>query len=322
MKVPITLLVDDPAPLVNIYWWHARRDDLPRHSDGRPVVRDVPLDFLRRFAELVGRWEMKGKFSVIPYPAGLGPITEGWPGCDMRALRDWIDIVRRDITPYMDISPEILTHAQALDLEAMELLPENENEWSKHQTADTLTPYIAYALKLLDEVGLEATGVTSPWSFGSEVEEEYRRAIVEAMLRVHGRKGSWYFLHTHTEGTEFRSQVVLREGDRYLVSIWAQVAEYLWHVMETGEGGPEVVRRVADRFVTEDGEGGRLAELFKAGTPMVLLTHWQSLFCDGRETGLKVLDEVCRRVKVNWGDKVRWVKCSELAEEVAGGIYG
>ena len=96
--------------------------------------------------------------------------------------------------------------------------------------------------------------------------------------------------------------------------------DYLWAVMESLAEGPEFVGRVADRFITADGKRGRLVELFAAGTPIVFFTHWQCLFCDGREVGLQVLDEVCRRIDAVWGRQVRWLKCSELAAEIAAGI--
>jgi hypothetical protein len=72
---------------------------------------------------------------------------------------------------------------------------------------------------------------------------------------------------------------------------------------------------------TEDGQGGRLARLQAAGTPMVLCTHWQSLFANGRRTGLLALDEVCRRVSRLWGDGVQWTTCNELAADVAAGRW-
>jgi len=54
---------------------------------------------------------------------------------------------------------------------------------------------------------------------------------------------------------------------------------------------------------------------------MVFHTHWQSLFSNGRRTGLRVLDEVARRVESVWESQVRWLKCSELAEQVAAGRH-
>jgi hypothetical protein len=218
----------------------------------------------------------------------------------------------------MDITPEILTHAKTLDLATHTLLPENERDWSAHQTAETMTPYIAEALRILKSVGLPATGVTSPWDFGSKVEPEYQRAIMNAQQQVNDRRQTWYFLHQSGE-LSFQSKVVRRDGDAWLVSIVAQCPDVFWQTMETHQTGEAYVRSVADQLLTEDGQRGRAAELFRAGTPVVMLAHWQSLFSNGRKTGLRVLDEVGRRVQTAWGSRVRWVTCFELAQEIAAG---
>ena len=321
MSLPICLMIDDPAPLINVYWWHVaerQKSDAPTESSGEPVPRDVPLDFMREFADVVAAWNLRGKFTVLPFPAGLGKITDGWPGCDRRALTEWVAIARERLMGQMDITPEILTHAAALDLETGALLSENERDWSIHQMETTLTPYIAHALRILKDAGLEATGVTSPWNFGQAVEEDYQRAIRTAIRQVSGRGQSWYFLDMDIHATQFLSHVVWREKDNWLVSIVSQCDDYLWQGQQTNDCSDERVRAMASEYLTEDGQGGRLAELFRAGTPMVFHTHWQSLFSNGRRTGLRALAEVGRRVRAVWGPDARWVKCSELAAYVSG----
>ena len=320
MPLPLTIIIDDPAPLINVYWWHAaesQHTDEPVLSTGEPVARDIPVDFLEQFIDVVERWQVRGKFSVLPYPAALGPIDVGWPGCDLAQLSRWLDLVRRRVTPFMDITPEILTHARALDLQRMTPLPLNERNWAEQQTAATMTPYISHALQILQRVGLAPTGVTSPWDFGIGVEEEYRLAIRQAMAGI-GVDQTWYFLHADVTGTAPRSHVAWREGERWLVSLWAQVDDYLWQTMETLQADDAYVSTIADAYLTQDGRGGRLTELHAVGTPMVLVTHWQSLFSNGRRTGLRILEEVCRRVDDCWGQQVRWTNCSDLARMVAG----
>ena len=324
MAIPVSLIIDDGAPLINVYWWHAaeaQKTDAPVLKSGEPVAKDVAPDFIRDFVRVICRRGIRGKFSVLPCPAGLGKISEGWPGCDMRRLRSWVRTVRTKVMPVMDITPELLTHARAVDLRTFTLLDENERNWAAHQSQATLEPYIATALRLLNEVGLEANGVTSPWDLGRPVEPDYQRAILAAMKEVNGRGRTWYFLHANHEGTQFLSRVVLREGQDWLVSIVSQCPDFLWQTMETTEEGPQYVRSIADLYLTEDGQQGRLAELFRAGTPMVFHTHWQSMYSNGRRTGLRALDEVGRRISALWGPQVRWVKCSDLAAEVAAGSF-
>ena len=322
MNIPITFLVDDPAPLINVYWWHvanSHRTEHPTQGSGEPIERLIPLDFLEEFAAVISRWEVRGKFSVLPYPAGLGSIDAGWKGCDTRALTAWLDLVRAQVAPRMDITPEILTHARAVDLSRMQLLDEDERQWARHQTAATLTPYIGHALKILNAVDLPASGVTSPWDFGITVEEEYRQAIVQSMREVNDRQQTWYFLHADDQSVAFRSQVVYRQDDAWLVSLYAQVDDLLWQTMETRATDLDYVRKVADGYLTQDGKRGRLSELFRAGTPMVLCTHWQSLYSNGRRTGLRVLDKVCNRLHALWGDRVEWTTCNQLARKIADG---
>lgn len=320
MSIPITLIIDDPAPLINVYWWHAaemQETESPTVASGEPVARTIPVDFLRRFADIISHRVIKGKFSVLPYPAGLGAITDGWPGCDERELNAWLDVARQSITPLMDITPEILTHAKTLDLDSLTLLPENERVWSRHQTAATMTPYISYALEILNAVDLEATGVTSPWDFGIDVEAEYQLAIRDAMRQVNDRTQIWYFLHQENEKTDFHSRVVYRRENDWQVSLYSQVGDNIWNTMNSLETGADYVSSVADDYLSEDGTSGRLAELFDAGTPIVWCTHWQSLYANGRATGLQALDEICRRVDALWGDEIEWMKCSELAAMIA-----
>ncbi len=318
--IPITVLIDDPAPLINVYWWHAaesQKTDSPTEPDGQPVARDIPVSFFEEFCDVIEEHQIRGKFSVLPYPAGLGSIAAGWEGCDRSELARWIDIARQRVVPLMDISPEILTHARAVDLETMTLLDENEKHWSFHQTEETLTPYISLSLQILNEVGLPANGVTSPWDFGSKVEDAYQKAIRNSMAEVNSRTRSWFFLPVKTQGTAFLSEVVHRDGAGWLVRFCSQCGDHLWQTMDTQDESDAYISSVADHFVTEDGTGGRMAELYHAGTPVVFHTHWQSLYSDGRGTGLKALAEVARRIRQIWGDNAKWVRCMELAESIA-----
>ena len=322
-SVPLTLIIDDGVPCINVYWWHAaarQKTDKPVQKSGEPVQRNVPIEFADEVAEVLRQWDIKGKFSVLPYPAGLGSIAVGLEGYPKSDLDRWLDIVRRDIAPRMDITPEILTHARTLDLATHTLLEENEREWSTHQSEETLTPYISAALRILNEVRLHANGVTSPWDFGSKVEPEYQRAIIAAQRDVNHRNRTWYFLHS-SEETSFQSRIIERKGDGWLVSLVAQCPDVFWETADVIESGDVYVSSLADKLMTADGERGRAADLFRAGVPVVMLTHWQSLFSNGRKTGLRALNEVARRIKAAWGSRAQWVTCYELADGIAAGKY-
>ena len=315
-KLPVSIIIDDPAPGIHVYYHH-----VPGHTleDGQKLLPFVPNDMLYDFCGLVEEYGLGGKFSVVPMPGCQGDLIHGLKGVSEEALADWISTVRTRIMPYFDICPEILTHAGAIDLATGEILPMNEKEWCVGQTRETLTPYIARSLELLDQAGLTPTGVTSPWDFGSTNEGEYQQAVSRAFDQVLGVKDAWYFLHSRRHCPEARPQLVLNEDGRRLVSIFGTFTDYFWSCIDTTDTSDELVRRTADHYITADGKAGDLIELVEAGCPPVLLTHWQSLFSNGRRTGLRALRLVCVRMRIHLSDRVEWVNMSELMRRTLNG---
>jgi len=104
------------------------------------------------------------------------------------------------------------------------------------------------------------------------------------------------------------------------VSVWGATDDSIWqtHEIDTAEYvlSPQ---QLADRYLTADGSGGRLAELIGGGGPLVLVTHGQSLFSNGSALGLRTYQEVVRRMQRLWGDRIAWNKLSELSERFLGG---
>jgi len=318
--VPISLIVDDPCPGLHLYYTHAARrseDGNPKTTDGRPLLPTIPNTMLERFCDLAEEFDLRGKFSIVPRPSVAGSINSRLDGVSEEALGEWLDLARRRVVPRFDITPEMITHDWALDLDTLQPLSENEHVWSKHQTTATLQPYIAFALGELKQAGFDATGVTSPWSFGVEVEADYARATLEAQEQVYGRRNTWYFLR-FSEAADTRAQVMIDETDgagrrRSCVSVIATVNDYLWPTMDSPRTDAEHLAAFADHYLTIDGRSGRLRELLDGGGDLVLCTHWQSLFSNGTLAGLGALSEVARRVRDTLGDAVRWTKCSDLA---------
>ena len=315
MPVPITLLVDDSCPLVHVYRFHLedvhKRE--PRTAYGSRLADEVPNDFLDSFCDVVEARGIRGKLSIVPSPAGRGDIVAGVNG-DLPATRHWLDTARRRLADRFDFCPEGITHNLAVDLATGADIPEGESDWSQHQDRAALTPYIARSLRYLKDAGFDATGVTSPWVFGIEVEAEYTAAIVEAQRLVYGRRSSWYFLHMlHDKRPSARPWVAVSEGETRLVSIPSTVADIWWKTIDSPRQDPAFVRGLADELLWEDGRGGKIRQVIDAGGWPVLLTHWQSLYSNGLRTGLQVLDEVGRRVERGLGGEARWASCTELA---------
>ena len=308
-KIPISLIIDDPAPRVFVYYEHANTRFT---KDGRPLVDEVPNGFLDDFCKVIRERGIRGKFSVVPMPGGRGDIVSGIPGFDKAEVDAWIQTVRDCVAKQFSICPEILTHAKAVDLETGGLLDMNENAWARTQNAQTLTPYIAKALELHRQAGLPATGVTSPWDFGIEVEDEYVRAISAAFDQVLGIKDSWYFLRSLNGVENARPWVALNEDGRRVVSVPATTNDHIWQTMNTTDTSENYVSSVADELITADGTAGESIDVLNLGGWPILITHWQSLFSNGLATGLRVLDEVGRRIEEHLSDRVEWMSSEEI----------
>ena len=319
----ISLIVDDPCPGLHMYYFHAvRRDPRALTADGRPLLKTIPNAMLERFCDLADEFGLRGKFSIVPRPGAAGSINSHLEGVPVEQMTQWLDLARRRIVPRFDITPEMITHDWALDLTTLGPLAENEHDWSQHQTVETLRPYIAFALDELKQAGFDATGVTSPWYFGIDIEPDYARAILEAQEQVYGRHDAWYFLRSST-AADARAEVMILETDdagtrRSCVAVLATCPDLIWRTMDTTRTDPGYLAEVADLYLTADGKAGRIREVVDGGGDVVLCTHWQSLFSNGTMAGLGVLAEIGRRVQNALGEAVRWTKCSDVAAAALG----
>ncbi len=325
-RAPISLIVDDPCPGIHMYYWHAaRRDPAALTKDGRPLLRFIPNDFLREFIAVVEEFGLHGKFSVVPRPACAGSINSSLEGVPLAEMHEWLDLVRGRVAAHFDITPEMITHDWAVDLTTLQPLSENEHDWSQHQDEPHLREYIAFALDELKQAGFDANGVTSPWHFGCDVEDDYARAVLEAQEQVYGRSQTWFFLRS-SDAPDARAEVkILEPGEgavRSCVHIIATCSDRFWQTMDTPRTDAEYISGVADCYLTADGRAGRMRELVDGGGEIVMCTHWQSLFANGARTGLRALAEVARRVRDVLGDRVEWTRCSEVAQNAVARARG
>ncbi|HET6382550.1 MAG TPA: hypothetical protein VFJ58_04090 [Armatimonadota bacterium] len=318
MPVPITLLVDDSCPLIHVYrfhWEHVHHKP-PVTADGRPLLDTIPNTFLDQFCDVVEANGMAGKFSIVPAPAGRGDVTHGIKGYDPAVTRSWLDTAKRRLSSRFDFTPEGITHDLAVDLSTGRFFEQSESDWSQTQAAATLTPYLTRELELLRDAGIDATGFTSPWVFGIEVEPEYITAMVEAQKAIYGRRFSWYFLHMLHDRPDARPWIAYRQEDTTLVAIPSTVDDFWWQTIDSSRSDEAFIQEIADSMLTTDGRGGKIRSVINGGGWPVLLTHWQSLFSNGLETGLRALDELGRRITLALGDEVEWVSCLEMASRV------
>lgn len=304
LRQPVSLIVDDPTPGYNPAHFHWGFRTGPMH---------VPPTLIDHWADLVEETGIRGKFSVIPYPFGMGRVDRDVAGVSDHDRRHFLDVTRERVAPRMDITPEALTHWNALDLRTGQLLPLWEHIWSRSQTRETLLPYLTLALEILDAVDLPSSGMTSPWDFGAGVESDYAEALLGAQRATHGRTLTWYFLHSDGTARHVppRLPVFRPDAREAVVSIVCcdgqDFARPLWFGND-----PQ-----PDELIAADGRSGRLAATLAAGGPAVWHTHWQSIFGFGTERGLQGVRTVAERVATHFGDRVRWMGCAALAEYAA-----
>ncbi|MBE6589709.1 MAG: hypothetical protein E7643_05965 [Ruminococcaceae bacterium] len=112
-KVPISLIIDDPAPIISVYHEHARSRTT---KDGRPLIPTFPNTALFEFCDVIERHGIKGKFSVVPMPGNKGDIVNGLEGVPQKELSEWLETVHTRVTPLFSVGPEVLSHHKAVDL--------------------------------------------------------------------------------------------------------------------------------------------------------------------------------------------------------------
>ena len=320
-KTPISITIDDGCPSIHRMYhslWPKRDEQgRPITAEGKLIRHDVPNSFLVKFCDIVEKHGLAGNYSVIPMPTEQGDIINGIGGYDADELKEWLSLVKTRLAPYFDFCPEILTHGHAVDLETGGFSDLDEETWASTKDRTVLTPYIQRALEMLKEVGIDANGVTSPWSFGVHVEAEYQAAIAEAQRRVHGRTFSWYFLHSDREAPNVKPWIALQEDGKTLVHVPGTIEDVLWQTMDCSRTDEAFINEIVDSLLSEDGQSGYVIERLNAGSWPVLVTHWQSLFSNGNETGLIILGRAAARINRLLGDRVVWTSSMEMAKMVA-----
>ncbi len=306
MKLKIALNLDDGGPVNPMIFMEPWKDR----------VRLIPNSFTRTFAELCCAYGVKGKFSVVPMPNCLGRIDEHLNTVSNAHLRGFLSIVRKIIEPNFDLTPEILTHDRAYLIKQKRYAHEFEDTWFHLQGVEAKTDYISFALRIFKNVSFPVTGITSPWSTGISKEKEYAEAIGRAFKRVFRRTFAWYCLHFATnKGFEPRVAWRDRTSGITVVHVPWTTDDHFWTCQEPGsvKVTRENATRAVDSLLTRDGKHGRLRELADRQMPMVICTHWQSMFSEGRGIGLGAFEQLVQRIQRTFGDDLQWMRCSEMA---------
>lgn len=316
-RVPLSIIIDDSTVLVNLnYFWMRDRnlvDGQNRRWEDVPVVH--PESFTREFAEWCLDNGVKGKFSIVPCPAGLGRIDEELPLFSKAQQESWLKMCRELIVSAFDITPEMITHTFVVDTKTFKPLESKiweQYEWSTLPVnqEELVTNYIATACRILDNVGLTPEGVTSPGGFGGRTLEFYAKVAGIAVREVTGNPTPYFFKRFSSDGlVETPVWYADRDTGTAVGEILASTGD--WTGSWTGYD-----EFSADNYITADLQGGRLPALIEAGEPAILCSHWQGFYGmhnDDRR-GFNTLKTVVRRLKEldPKGERTQWRKCSEI----------
>lgn len=323
-RVPVSLIIDDSTCLVNLNRFAMPQFDAAfgganaaYHQPWRDWPVEIPDAFVRKFGEWSAAQGVKGKYSIVPYPACVGRVDRLLPGWSKQELADSLELVRSLMRPNWDIHPEMVTHTRVVDPRTGQPYPDDslaymENwDWTTGRSADEIGGYLAYALQILKNVGLPCEGITTPGGFGSRARPQLARGTLESVRSVFSAEVPHYFRDLYDAGEEsVAPRVQLAAGldgsdPRCVVSVIGCTGDW------TG-GWDCTPPEGADRFITADLQRGRLVEVIQRGEPALMVCHWTGIYWNGQETGFRIFQEVVRRLHARF-DRVRWMKLSEIA---------
>jgi len=311
-KTPISLIIDDGSPVDPLFY------ELPGYET--PFL--VPAEFTKRVADTFDRFDIRGKFTLIPMPSCLGRIDQSLKRVPQDHLEEFLKLVLERIYPRFDITPEFLTHLCTYDLKTGNYQRHLfEDTWISQAPPEEIVEYFTLAFQILKNVGIEATGITSPWVSGIDVEKKYAKALGDAQWNFFKRKLTWYFLHAASDNEKpFPCSIEYKDSERgqVVVSVPSNAGDIFWSMDLPSK--PERVKMIndgIDRLVSPDGRTGRIKQLMDSGYPVVIVTHWQSLYTQGTGLGLEGFSALAERIKKVFGSSLEWVTCSELAGRYA-----
>jgi len=255
-------------------------------------------------------------------PSCLGRIDQSLQRVPQDHLQEFLKLVRERIYPRFDITPEFLTHLSAYDLKTGKYQRHlYEDTWIYQAPAEEIVEYFTLAFQILKNVGIEATGITSPWVSGIDVEKKYAKALGDAQWNFFKRKLTWYFLHMASDNEKpIRCSIEYKDVGRgqVVVSVPGNAGDIFWSMdLPTKQERVKMINDGIDRLISPDGKTGRIRQLMDSGHPVVIVSHWQSLYTQGTALGLEGLASLAERIQKVFGSSLEWVTCSELARRYA-----
>ena len=320
-RIPVGLIIDDSTCLVNMAHFGIPQfgEVFPDQykQDWKKLPREIPDSFVREFGEWCQENGVKGKYSIVPYPACTGLVNRFIPGWTKKELEESLKLVRELMVPGWDIHPEMVSHTRVIDIKTGRPYPDAvaeymENwEWSQNKSADELAAYQIYALEILKEAGLHCDGLTTPGGYGSRNQNNLALSTKEAVRYVYGSEISHYFRDLFTEkGKSVAPQVLHPAGidgpdPSCVVSILGCTGDWFGGWDGLVPGNP-------DLFITRDLSSGRMVDVIDSGEPAVMVCHWPGIYYNGEKTGFNILKEVKKRLDQKYNNLI-WMKLSEIS---------
>ncbi len=319
-RVPVSFIIDDSTCLVNLAHFGIPQfaEVFPNNykQDWKKLPREIPDAFVRKFGQWCREHNVKGKYSIVPYPALVGWLDRDLPGWSKKELEDSIKLVREFMMPDWDIHPEMVTHTWVIDTKTGRPYPERSERfmenwgWSAGKSVDELADYMSYALRILKNVGLDCEGITTPGGFGSRARPELAQATLQSCRDIFKAEIPHYFRDLYTDKRSVAPRVEYASGlngpdPKCVVSIIGCTGDWFggWDGLTPGS---------VDKLVTEDGNSGRLPQVIDKGEPAILVCHWPGIYYNGEEIGFKIFQEAVRRIHARY-DNLLWMKLSEIA---------
>lgn len=331
-RVPVSFIVDDSTCLVNMGHfclpqfkeaWPERKGNI-YDKPWQAWPREIPDSFVREFGEFCREHGVKGKYSIVPYPACVGWLDRELPGWSRSQLRASLDLVRELIVPDWDIHPEMISHTRVIDIKSGRPLPRREDGsywmenggWCAGRSQDEISAYIAYALQLIKNLDLPCDGFTTPGGFGNPAKDLLSKGGVEAIRSVFGSEVPHYFKYVVTDIKDStQPQVEAASGiagaaAQCIVNVPSCTGDYLG---DWDGSAPNPTGETVDAQVSADFQSGRLVEVINKGEPACFLTHWPGMYANGTGIAFRTFKETVQRLNRGFGDRIRWMKLSEIA---------
>jgi hypothetical protein len=319
-RVPVSHIIDDSTCLVNLAHFCIPQfhEVFPAayRQEWKKLPVEIPDAFVRKFGEWTREHGVKGKYSIIPYPACVGWLDRDLPGWSKQELKESIKLAHTVLGPNWDFHPEMISHTRVIDTKTGRAYPDHTEQfmenwrWTDGKSTDQIADYIAYALRILKNIETPCEGMTTPGGFGNRALPELAQGTLQACRDVYQTEIPHYFRHLFTDERSVAPRVEYASGidgpdAKCVVSIIGCTGDWFggWDGITPGS---------VDKLITEDLKGGRMPEVIKRGEPAIMVCHWPGLYYNGEEKGFNILKEAVRRLDAGF-DNLIWMKLSEIS---------